>query len=176
MYDWTQDKPSGSKVAFSSVLKILSSYFNPLILEIGSCDGDSIKAIHKYLPFSVCYSVDDWILSPDEASNILVDSFSENRYISDVKFMKGNSYTVMRKLENKRFHFIHINSSRGSEMDISYELLVAWRIILVGGILGINNTGGDSLHSSTEHFIQKHQGEFEVISNEHNLFIRKLLP
>ena len=194
MYNWTNDVPEGTKQIFEEMI----AYFNknqicpnPRILEIGTYAGISLINIVNKIPSSTGIGVDLWS-NYDETnllenvSNLKVkDSFYKNIATAGLQNrIRGVQLDSTKALLSfityrETFNFIYIDGSH-LLLDCYSDLLLAWEILVSGGILVI----GDYLYKQSSilespfeavnHFLKRYEGTYKLLDKGYRVFLEKL--
>jgi len=192
MYNWTNDIPLGSREVFKGVI----DYFNgkgirePRVLEIGSFSGTSLIEILRNIPNSVGYALDSWA---NYGESMLMESMVEfdvessfDRNVGRVGLgdrvvkVKSDSQEKMMEyfLEGRRFDFIYVDGSH-LVMDVYMDCFLAWKILNVGGVMGIDDFGmeGELLDVPKHgviHFMRRHEGSYKILHKGYRIFLEKI--
>jgi glycosyltransferase involved in cell wall biosynthesis/predicted O-methyltransferase YrrM len=200
MYNWSNDLPpnSDSRLIFESILKNFEGKRCD-ILEIGTYTGTSVIEMLKILPLANAVVIDMWenydekydnksisYLSYMEENNV-EKVFYENVKVSGmqnrIQAFKGDSKDVLLyNLNDFRFNFIYVDGSHMC-LDTYLDLVLSWRLLRVGGIMGIDgylykiNDSCKDLerpYEAVEHFMKKYKGNYELINKGYRVFLKKI--
>ena len=206
MYNWAHDLPKGHKEYFLQVIDYFNKNYvkennNRLIkvLEIGTYTGMSLINILSLIPNSVGVGVDAWEDYEETGVNgihnnivnLKVEKSFQNNVITAgmaqrIKGMKGNSTLVLMNMikSGDKYDFIYVDGSH-LLLDAYSDTLLAWELLNVGGIIGIDdylyNTDSDSNilsspHHAVNHFIEtnKNKNTMKIIHAGYRVFLEKL--
>jgi predicted O-methyltransferase YrrM len=191
MKNWTDDVPIGTKYLFEDALKRLPKNKKTNILEIGSYVGISLIEMLKILPEATGYVIDTWNINPVEKptqDNInQYEIFRKNteEYKERIEILTGDSNKILLELVREKkieFDFIYVDGSHRC-LDCHYDLVLGWLLLKKGGIMGIDDVVWN-LNIDNElnipyygcmHFFDKYKDEYEVISKEYRVFLKKIV-
>jgi tetratricopeptide (TPR) repeat protein len=195
MYNWTNDIPVGSKQVFENVIH----HFNKThvlrdepykILEIGTYTGTSLIKIVQMIPNSAGFGIDAWknygeneLLTKIEETGI-AKSFLKNVQIAGLErrvcgICQDSTIALINMIKyNDGYDFIYVDGSH-KLLDCYTDLVLSWRLLKSGGIMGIDNylwNIQDLLGSpfeSVNHFLKKYETEMNVLVKDYRVFIEK---
>lgn len=184
-----------SRKKFEEALNVV----NPKrILEIGTFTGTSLIEMLKIYPEAKGVAIDTW-KNYDEDGNQILKSMEE-RGIEEIFYenirqsgvenrvigMKGDSIDKLCELieHGKQFDFIYVDGSHKC-LDCYVDMVLGWQLLRKGGILAVDDViynfdkveKGQILEyplKAKEHFMEKYNGQYKVISDSYRLFIQKL--
>lgn len=190
MYNWTNDIPKNSRKIFEQILHTFDNKRCD-ILEIGTFVGTSIIEMLKILPQSKAVVVDSWKnyteikdLEENNTEQIFYDNIKKSNVENRIQVIKGDSKDVlMYNLNDTRFDFIYVDGSHLC-LDTYLDIALSWRLLKVGGILGIDDYMYNRLDNvmnvletpfeAVEHFMRKYEGSYEVIDKGYRVFLKKV--
>lgn len=188
LYNWTHDKPEGSKVIFEKILNNFNDKIHS-ILEIGTYAGVSLIGFLKILPNVNATVIDIWknYHEFNDMEEINIESrFDYNIRISGfqnrVTKMKGDSEDKLLELflQNKKFDFIYVYASH-LLCDTYFDCVMAWKLLNKGGLLGIDDylydidtNQFDKPYHAVNRFLEKHKDEYIPENIGYRVFIRKI--
>jgi predicted O-methyltransferase YrrM/tetratricopeptide (TPR) repeat protein len=197
MFNWTNDLPiDGNHLQkFEEALNVV----NPKrILEIGTFTGTSLIEMLKLYPEAKGVAIDTW-KNYDEDGNQILKSMEE-RGIEEIFYenirqsgmenrvigMKGDSVDKLCELieHGKQFDFIYVDGSHKC-LNCYVDMVLGWQLLRKGGVLAVDDVlfnykmveDGDHLGyplKAKEHFMEKYDGQYKIISDSYRLFIQKL--
>jgi glycosyltransferase involved in cell wall biosynthesis/predicted O-methyltransferase YrrM len=196
MYNWVHDKPKdeNSKQKFVDALTIA----NPnKILEIGSYTGTSVIEMLKMYPqanatvINVCDNYEE----KSELGNTIKENRVEQTFYDNLKravlsdkieVLKGNITDTLCNLikDNQLFDFVHVNANHKC-FDSFTDMVLGWQLVRKGGVLALDDVlyGYEKVKEghifeyplvAKLYFMEKYNGQYEVISDSYRLFIKKL--
>jgi len=191
MYKWTDNLPVGEKQIFEEVI----AYFNknrvcsePRILEIGTYTGISLINIINKIPGSTGIGVDMWANYNENnlLDNLRVkDSFYKNIAVAGLKDkIKGiqmdSTQALLSFITNReKFNFIYVDGSH-LLLDCYSDLVLAWEILVSGGILAIDDylykkeSVLDSPFEAVNHFLKRYEGKYKMLHKSYRVFLEKI--
>lgn len=197
MENWTHDLPKGHRKFFEEALRVA----NPKrILEIGTYAGASLIEMLRLYPNAMGMAVDSWsdYHEKDTIHNKLTQNMTKNNveaiFYQNIKVAnmerrvmvrKGDSIDHLLELyqEGEPFDFVYVDGSHTC-LDCYVDMVLAWKLVASGGVLAVDDVlfhadkvrQGDLLSyplKAKEHFMEKYKGEYEVLSDQYRLFLKK---
>ena len=192
VYNWTNDLPTNTKVIFEHVIKQIKNK-HLKILEIGTFTGTSLINILYRLPETYTgIAVDNFSLNDvgktdsidlKSIKNIFYENVNKANLSSRVILIEEDSSIAMSDMikNNIKFDFIYIDGSHKC-LDVMCDIIQAWELLDVGGILGIDDIGWipenytdfDVPLKAVQLFLDKYYKHFKVLDNGYRLFVEKI--
>lgn len=210
MYNWTHDLPRGEKKHFLDVIEYFNTNYKKSVthsnnlteidkyikvLEIGTYAGMSLINILSLIPNSVGIGIDAWKDYKESGDDIGIHnnivnldvekSFEHNVLLAGmenrIKGIKGDSTFILINMikSDDKYDFIYVDGSH-MLLDCYSDLLLAWELLNVGGLMGIDDylhNSNDCLKSPFEavnHFLNKYDGKYKIIHKSYRVFVQKL--
>jgi len=203
MYNWTNDKPNGSKEIFLGMIQYfkLNNYKAKIgerinILEIGSYTGISLINIIKNIPNSYGTAIDTWSnYDEDFLLNNVVEFEVEKSFYKNIKIegvddkivaiKKISKDALIEFIKKKQiFDFIYVDGSH-MLLDCYSDLILSWEILDKGGMLVIDDylSKKESLLESpfeaVNRFLKLYEGKYKILNKDYRkdcrVFLEKTL-
>ena len=193
IYNWSNDAPTNSKAPFEDIIKQIK-HKHLKILEIGTFTGTSLINILYRLPETYTgIAVDNFSLSDigkkdnielKSIKNIFYDNLNKANITNRVVLIEQDSSIAMSDMikNNIKFDFIYIDGSHKC-LDVMCDIIQAWELLDVGGILGIDDIGWRPLATYTDFdvplkavqlFVDKYYKHLTILHDGYRLFVEKI--
>ena len=209
MYNWTHDLPKGAKQYFLEAVEYFNTNYKKSVthsnnlteidkymkvLEIGTYTGMSLINILSLIPNSVGIGIDAWKnykeTGVDGIHNNIVNlgvekSFEHNVLLAGmenrIKGIKGDSTFILINMikSDDKYDFIYVDGSH-MLLDCYSDLLLAWELLNVGGLMGVDdylynsNNCLESPFEAVNKFLNKYDGKYKIIHKGYRIFVQKL--
>ena len=195
MYNWTHDKPPGTRSIFEQMLR-RHQESGVRLLEVGTYAGTSLIEMLRILPEATAVAIDRWANYDEDGLTLL--STVEEREIEGVfhenlkrasvaervMALKGDSVDRLLDLveQKEKFDFIYVDGSHKC-IDCYTDMALSWRLLKVGGTMMVDDYlyNFDKVEDrplayplkGIDHFLSKYEGQYSVLHKGYRVCLEK---